>query len=226
MDCAAIFDVDGTLVDSRKIIHDAMQRAFAVHDLDPPSYDQTRRIVGLTLSVAIDRLAPRHVGAKGIEAMTQSYKDEFVKLRQHSADLEPLYAGAQDLLERLKAQGWALGIATGKSRRGLDMLMKKCDWGSLFDAHFCSDDGPGKPDPHMVNANLMKLGMQPSQAVVIGDTSFDMIMSKSAGVHAIGVNWGFHTEPEILGGGADEIASTMDGLGAALDNFARLVEAA
>jgi phosphoglycolate phosphatase len=68
--------------------------------------------------------------------MTQSYKDEFVKLRQHSAELEPLYAGAQDLLERLKADGWALGIATGKSRRGLDMLMKKCDWGALFDAHF------------------------------------------------------------------------------------------
>jgi phosphoglycolate phosphatase len=73
----------------------------------------------------------------------------------------------------------------------------------------------------MVNANLMKLGVQPNQAVVIGDTSFDMIMSKSAGVHAIGVNWGFHTDLEIRDGGADEIVSTMSDLGAALDSFAR-----
>lgn len=221
---AAIFDVDGTLVDSRHVIHTAMQRAFTAYGLTPPEYDDTRRIVGLTLHVAIDRLAPRDLGEAAVMELTEHYKQAFVDMRHEPDNHEPLYGGAAELITSLKDEGWALGIATGKSRRGLDAIMETMGWNDIFDAHYCSDDGPGKPDPHMVNANLMSLGVTADRAVTIGDTSFDMIMSKRANVHAIGVDWGFHTRDEISSGGADHIVSTMDDLRGALTRFAARFE--
>ena len=217
----AIWDVDGTLIDSRYVITAAMEAAFRLCNLTPPAYEQTRKIVGLSLEVAIDRLAPREIDERGLATLVEAYKTEFVKLRNSGQDYEPLYYGMADILSDLKSTGWALGIATGKSRRGLEAVMTRLNWGDIFDANYCASDGPGKPHPFMIQANLVETDTLPQHAVVIGDTSFDMAMAKAAGCAAYGVNWGFHTEEEILKGGADFIFDTPAKLRAALFDFAK-----
>lgn len=220
-----IFDIDGTLVDSRKVISDCMAAAFMRRELAPPSYDQTRKIVGLSLLEAVDRLAPPNLSHDDLLQLVEVYKDEFIS-RRRAGDLhEPLYDGALELLRRLKNANWAIGAATGKSRRGLDAIIKTHGFDDYFDCHFCADDGPGKPHPHMLQANLDALGRPASSSVMIGDTSFDMIMAKAAGVSAYGVDWGFHTTEEIKSGGADMMFSSMDDLGRGLDHFAQTLAA-
>lgn len=220
-----IFDIDGTLVDSRKVISDCMAAAFLRRGLTAPSYNQTRKIVGLSLLEAVDRLAPKDLTHEDLLALVEAYKDEFIS-RRHAGELhEPLYDGAMDLLTDLKNANWDIGVATGKSRRGLDAIIKTHGFGEYFDCHFCADDGPGKPHPHMVQANLDALGRSASSSVMIGDTSFDMIMAKAAGVTAYGVDWGFHTTDEILSGGADVMYSTMADLSAGLTVFAQKLAA-
>lgn len=215
----AIFDIDGTLVDSRYMIQAAMERAFIAHNLIAPKYDQTRTIVGLSLKTAIDRLAPRDISASDLDDLVEGYKTAFMEMRQAGEEHEPLYTGASDLLVNLANSGWTLGIATGKSRRGLDAVMTREDWHDIFACSYCADDGPGKPHPHMVLENLRHTGRTAANAVIIGDTHFDMSMGKAAGVHAIGVDWGFHTASEIVSGGADVMVSTMGELSAALGQF-------
>lgn len=221
----AIFDIDGTLVDSRKVITECMAAAFMRHDLTPPNYNQTRQIVGLSLLEAVDRLAPQGLSHEGLLALVESYKDEFISRRQSGKLHEPLYDGAMALLVALKNADWDIGVATGKSRRGLDAIIASHGFSGIFDCHFCADDGPGKPHPHMVQANLDALGRAASSSVVIGDTSFDMLMAKAAGVSAFGVDWGFHTVSEINAGGADVVLTSMHELERALLNFSNSLAA-
>lgn len=215
----AIFDIDGTLVDSRAMISETMATAFTRFGLTPPDYDATRRIVGLSLMEAIDTLAPRDLDHDGLVKLTALYKDVFIETHNSGRAHEPLYDGAMDLLSSLRGAGWKIGVATGKSRRGLDRVIHSHGFSDYFDAHYCADDGAGKPDPFMVEANLLTLDCAPHHAVMIGDTSFDMIMGKRAGTHALGVSWGFHTVDEITAGGADAVLSTMEALSTSLDRF-------
>lgn len=216
----AIFDIDGTLVDSRAIISGAMRDAFTAHGLTPPTYEQTRRIVGLSLLEAVDRLAPRDMAHEDLLVLVERYKEAFVAARRSGDDHEPLYDGALEVLSGLKNAGWNIGVATGKSRRGLDAVIEKHNFAPFFDAHYCADDGPGKPHPFMVQANLNALDVRPEHAVMIGDTSFDMIMAQAADVATIGVDWGFHTADEVRASGADHLVSTMDNLVQTLSDFA------
>lgn len=215
----AIFDIDGTLVDSRRAISECMAAAFAGQNLTPPPYEVTRKIVGLSLLEAIDRLAPKDLPHERLLSLVEDYKQEFVSRRVAGELHEPLYGGALEVLEGLKASSWDIGVATGKSRRGLDAIISRHGFSDYFDCHFCADDGPGKPHPHMVEANLKAVGCAPCDAVMIGDTSFDMIMAKNAGIGAIGVDWGFHTADEIRSGGADIVLSSMEALTGALESF-------
>ena len=199
-----------------------MQEAFTEHGLEKPSYDVVRSIVGLSLETAIDRIAPRDIDHDNLLELVERYKTAFIRRRQADLLHEPLYDGAIELLETLSKTGWKIGVATGKSRRGLDAIIKTHGFDKYFDCHFCADDGPGKPHPSMIFANLNACGVLPQDAVMIGDTSFDMIMSKEAKVEAIGVTWGFHTSEEIAVGGADHLVDTMDELEAVLVQFSRL----
>ena len=163
-----IFDIDGTLVDSRRVISDCMAAAFVKRDLIPPSYNQTRKIVGLSLLEAVDKLAPPDLSHDDLLKLVDVYKDEFISRRRSGTLHEPLYDGALDLLKSLKEANWDIGVATGKSRRGLDAIIKTHGFNDYFDCHFCADDGPGKPHPHMVQANLDALGQPASSSVMIG----------------------------------------------------------
>tara|TARA_R110000868_G_scaffold35549_1_gene127348 strand:+ start:7787 stop:8482 length:696 start_codon:yes stop_codon:yes gene_type:complete len=216
----AIWDIDGTLVDSRQVIQRAMDRAFHRAGLGGIEYEQTRTIVGLELGEAVGRLAPVDYPAERVAELAVFYKQAFVEMRAEDGFSEPLYAGARQMLERLRDAGWLQGVATGKARRGLDIVFGHHDLHGYFDTLQTVDNGPGKPHPRMVLDALSETGMDVHQAVMIGDTRFDMEMGRNAGVHTLGVSWGFHTPEEIEAGGAHELHHDFDTLGGALDRFA------
>ncbi|MBZ8118433.1 HAD-IA family hydrolase [Roseovarius sp. LXJ103] len=189
-----LFDVDGTLVDSQGDIVAAMNAAFAAQGLDAPGRAEILSIVGLSLEVAIPRLAPALDPARQV-AMVQGYKDAYMVLRAKSgaAESSPLYPGARAALERLSLRPETiLGVATGKSRRGLDKLLEGHGLQRMFTTQQVSDHHPSKPHPSMIHAALHEAGVEAQDAVMIGDTSFDMDMARAAGVAAIGVAWGYH----------------------------------
>jgi phosphoglycolate phosphatase len=214
----AVFDIDGTLVDSRAIITACMDAAFVGAGFEPPGYEKTRRVIGLSLGAGLKYLAPEADETTRTRIL-ESYRDAFFTMRQDPALASPLYEGAADLLESLAADGWTLGIATGKSRRGLEAMMEQFGWRDLFAANFCADDGPGKPHPHMVLENIRVLDADPRQTVVIGDSEHDMAMAVAAGAGAIGVSWGFGTPAEMLAAGAVSVVDKMHDLKVALANW-------
>ncbi len=216
----AVFDIDGTLVDSRAIIQTATEIAFGRMGLVAPVYDQVRRVVGLGLGESLAILAP-DLDASGHHELLEHYKIVFNTLRQESDYHEPLYEGAAKTLARLERGGWRIAMATGKSRRGVESILATHDWHAVFHSTHCAEDGPSKPDPAMVLAAMTALGARPEQTIMIGDSVHDMGMAKAAGVYAQGVSWGFCTREEVLGSGADHCADCFEELDAALDRFAR-----
>lgn len=222
----AVFDVDGTLVDSREVIHRAMTRAFERAGLGEIAYDQVRMIVGLELTEAVLRLAPADYPAERIPELANFYKQAFVEMRAEDGFSEPLYEGARDTVERLADEGWLLGVATGKARRGLDIVFTHHGLHKYFQTFQTVDGGAGKPHPRMVLDAMAETGVDKSRTVMIGDTSWDMLMARAANTHALGVSWGFHTPDEIAEGGAHSIHDEFDQLNAALDAFAETGETA
>ncbi len=216
----AIWDVDGTLVDSRAVIQACMEAAFRESGLPPPDYDATRRIVGLSLQAGIAQLAPPDLGAARLDALVDAYRHTFTRLRADAALHEPMYDGALDVLDRLKQDGWLLAIATGKTHRGLDGLFAKHPIKDYFDTVWCADDGPGKPHPFMVEQSMRALGCAPSQSLMIGDAIHDIAMSRAAGVRALGVSWGFGRADELRDAGADEVHDEFRTLTESLLGFA------
>jgi len=215
----AVFDVDGTLVDSRQVITQAMSRAFKRAGLGEIGYERTRTIVGLELTEAVLRLAPVDYPAERIPQLATFYKQAFVEMRSEDGFSEPLYAGARDTVERLADSGWLLGVATGKARRGLDIVFEHHGLHQYFQTLQTVDGGPGKPHPRMVLDAMGETGAQADETVMIGDTSFDMAMGRAAGATALGVSWGFHTVDEINEGGAHAIHHDFAALDRALDAF-------
>ena len=185
-----IFDVDGTLIDSQAHILGAMSVAFDSIGHPCPSREVVLRIVGLSLPVAVAQLAPE-LSVTAHAELIEGYKSAFSTLRAET--LSPLYPGAQEVLEQLEADRQiVLGIATGKSRRGLDHIMAAHGWAGRFATMQVSDDHPSKPDPSMIAACLRETGLAAHQAVMVGDTRFDMQMARAAGVRGLGVAWGYH----------------------------------
>lgn len=216
----AVFDVDGTLVDSRRSIARAMGAAFEAVGLEDPGYERTRAIVGLSLVDACDGLAPPDLAPETKARLIEAYKEAFIRHRGQPDHHEPLYAGAQETLHRLAADDWLLAVATGKARRGLKALFAAHPIEQYFTTLWCSDDGPGKPHPHMVLEAMRATGVEAEATVVIGDTAHDMAMARAAETQAFGVTWGFHTGEEIAAAGAHAVFDDFDALNAALDAFA------
>jgi phosphoglycolate phosphatase len=214
-----VWDVDGTLVDSRESIFQTAVVAYAELGLPAPTYDAVRQIVGLGLREAFTVLEPQMPDDE-IDRLTQAYRLAFQALRRDPTFVEPLYDGAADTLDRLRADGWKIAIATGKSRNGLETIVRLHGWADLFDSTHCADDGPGKPHPAMVLEAMKALSVPPSRTIVVGDTAHDMRMAKAAGAYAQGVTWGFHTAEEIAEGGADHIADDFATLNRQIDIFA------
>lgn len=203
----AVFDCDGTLVDGQASICAAMDAAFAQAGLPLADHREVRRIVGLSLPHAIRNLAPDADPAIQSHAV-EAYKAAYREARLEGRIEEPLYAGIADLLERLNAAGWALAVATGKSDRGLQACLSGHGLIDMFVSLQTADRHPSKPHPAMLEAALFEAGAQPADAVMIGDTTFDMDMAKAANVRAIGVDWGYHPPAELVEAGAAAIATS------------------
>jgi phosphoglycolate phosphatase len=204
----AIFDCDGTLVDSQADICAAMDAAFIAAALPPPDRSATRRIVGLSLPEAMRRLCPEG-SEKDHAALAQNYRDAFRTRRTAGQVAEPLYEGIAALIEELAGAGWLLGIATGKSDRGLIHCLETHGLTDHFVTLQTADRHPSKPHPSMVEACLVATGATASETAMIGDTSFDMEMAVNAGVRAIGVDWGYHHPRDLVGAGAEAVAGSI-----------------
>ena len=202
----ALFDCDGTLVDSQANICLAMETCFAEAGLPPPPRERTRRVVGLSLVEAMRAIAPEAEEAVHV-ALAESYKIAFQRLRGRGLVEEPLYDGIAELLDRLEAEGWLLGVATGKSDRGLALCLERHGLSGRFVTLQTADRHPSKPHPSMIEAALAETGADAEFSMMIGDTSYDMAMAKAAGVRAVGVAWGYHEAEELLAAGADYVAA-------------------
>jgi phosphoglycolate phosphatase len=211
----AVFDCDGTLVDGQADVCWAMERAFARAGLPAPDTSAVRRIVGLSLPAAVRALAP-DLAEDQNAAVTEFYRSSFRARREEGLLDEPLYDGIAELLRELHGAGWSLAVATGKSDRGLAACLATHGIADLFVSLQTADRHPSKPHPAMLEAALFEAGAQAAQAVMIGDTSFDMLMARSARVRAIGVSWGYHTPEELLSSGAIRVADSAAMLAAAL----------
>ena len=211
-----IFDCDGTLVDGQASICEAMETAFAGADLAPPSRNAIRRIVGLSLPQALRELVP-DASDRQRAVVVDGYKSAFFAARTEGRLHEPLFDGMEDLLRRLHAGGRTLGVATGKSDRGLVSCLRSHGIADLFVTLQTADRHPSKPDPAMLHAAMAEASSTPESAVMIGDTSFDMEMARAAGVRAIAASWGYHAPEELLEFGACGVANTMAELEALID---------
>ena len=205
MNRLALFDCDGTLIDSQVSICLAMEAAFARSGLSAPPRASIRRIVGLSLIEAVARLIPDTDAAlhAGIAA---EYKSAFWQLRADGMVDEPLFDGIADLLAHLAKEGWLLGVATGKSDRGLALALDHHGLTDRFVTLQTADRHPSKPHPSMVATAMAEAGAAPETTVVIGDTSFDIAMALNAGARAVGVAWGYHDTAELIRAGAHAIA--------------------
>ena len=207
-----VFDVDGTLVDSQRLILAAMDRAFGLIGAEPPTHPETLSIVGLSLPEAIRALRPG-LDAATVDALVAGYKSSYNPLRSGDEGAAPLYPGAMAALQALAGMpGLLLGVATGKSRRGLNGLLQAHGLAGYFATTQVSDDHPSKPHPSMLQRCLADTGAK--GGVMIGDTAFDMEMGRAAGFATIGVSWGYHGRERLQQ--ADRVIDSFDQLPAAL----------
>ena len=214
-----IFDVDGTLVDSQGDILAAMRSAFVRAEHPAPDREAILGIVGLSLDVAVRRLVP-DLPADQQDRIVGWYKDAYTDLRAVSgvADSSPLYPDARATLDALHAiPETLLGVATGKSARGLDKLLDGHDLRRLFVTRQVADHHPSKPHPSMLLTALAETGVAPENAVMIGDTSYDMEMARAAGIAGIGVSWGYHRAEALSA--ATAIARDFRDLAGLLDDM-------
>jgi len=214
----AIFDCDGTLVDSGATITAALKASFELNDIPVPPPNVSQRVIGLSLTEAMAALLPERDREQHLR-LAEDYKQAFMSLRAAGQVEEPLFDGVLDLLDALEHDGWLLAVATGKSDRGLKHCLEQHDIHARFVSLQTADRHPSKPHPSMVEAALEASGGDPARTVVIGDTAYDMEMAMNAGVRAIGVSWGYHDSEELLEAGAEAVADTIDELRALLEKL-------
>jgi phosphoglycolate phosphatase len=212
-----LFDCDGTIVDSQASIVAAMNEAFAVAQLPAPTRNKILRVVGLSLPQAMAVLAPSASPSTQI-AITDGYRAAAQRIRQNAAE-DALYPGAAETIAHLATRNdHALGIATGKSMRGVRRLLAHYGWADHFHTLQTADNNPSKPHPAMVDSARAETGIDADRAVMIGDTTFDMEMAKAAGVRAIGVGWGYHAASELTAAGAVTVVMRYDDLIGTIDD--------
>ena len=181
-----IFDWDGTLADSVGRIVLAMNEAAERAGEAPSAEDAIKGIIGLALGEAIWTLYP-HLEPLQVERFRQHYADVYMALDQQPS---PLFDGVVESLDAFRAQGYRLAVATGKARRGLDRVLKANGWEDYFDITRAADETRGKPHPLMLEEILAHCRAEPGQALMVGDSAFDLQMANNAGMHSVAVGYG------------------------------------
>ena len=205
MNRLAIFDCDGTLVDSGATIYRALAETFRQSGIAVPPPVLARRVIGLSLVEAMAGLVPDATADEQVE-LAEAYKRNFMAMRVAGHVEEPLFDGVIDLLDALEADGWLLAVATGKSDRGLKHCLDLHGIHARFVSLQTADRHPSKPHPSMVVQAMADAGAAPATSFVVGDTSFDMAMAAAAGAAPIGAGWGYHDAEELLHAGAVAVA--------------------
>ena len=200
-----IFDCDGTLVDSQNTIVGSMTAAFKDLGYEAPRPEKIRGLIGLSLEKTIRNLLPTPDLVK-VDRLVAAYKKQFFENHvREEVPLDPLFPHADKVLRTLHSEGYQLGVATGKSKRGLEVILEGHKLRDIFVTLQTADEHPGKPHPSMLHQAMMETGMEAHDTLMLGDTSFDMTMAVNAGVHPVGVIWGYHSEDDLRAAGANTI---------------------
>lgn len=183
-----IFDWDGTLMDSIEKIVACVKAAADDCHLPVPSTNAIRHIVGLSLDIAMAKLCPNATQEQQV-AMVNAYRQQYLFINKLET---PFYPGIKSWLNDLKKQGYILAVATGKGRNGLDRLLDTFALQDLFTVTYCADQTASKPNPLMLHRILDDLNLDASQALMVGDTSYDLEMANNANIDCLGVSYGVH----------------------------------
>jgi phosphoglycolate phosphatase len=211
-----IFDCDGTLVDSQHAICAAMGHAFSTLGLPTPGRSEMLGVVGLSLPQVFATLAGHHPAAVQAE-LAELYRSDFPGKRAATMG-DPLYAGIAEVVEELAARDdIVLGIATGKSRRGVARILEREGWHGRFLTIQTADDHPSKPHPSMILRAMQETDANPASTLMVGDTTYYIEMARSAGVGAIGAGWGYHEPQRLVQAGAHDVVAASSALLAAID---------
>ena len=214
-----IFDCDGTLVDSQHMIVAAMTQAYRAHELPVPRREVLLSVVGLSLIEAFTKLGEGQ-NQFPAESLAEHYRDAFHAMRGPGAPVEPLYPGAAEAIAELTQRGdVVLGVATGKSQRGVRLVLGHHGLLEHFITIKTADDAPSKPDPEMVLAAMREAGAEPDDTIVVGDTAYDMAMARAAGASGIGVTWGYHPRTALESAGAVAVIDRFEKLLPTLDSI-------
>lgn len=211
-----VFDMDGTLIDTHGLIAEHMATAFAGNGLPEPTPYDVRQIIGLSLPIAIARLAASS-DATVVDRLVESYRTAYRESLEHNADREPLFPGARAALDRLRnSPDTLLGIATGKGLAGVHRILGNHGLAGHFVTLQTPDHNPSKPDPSMLLRAMAETGSSPKETIMIGDTVFDIELAVNAGCQSVGVTWGYHDPADLIRAGAGAMIDSYDELDAAL----------
>ena len=202
-----VFDWDGTIIDSASTIAQCIQQAAADLGLQVPTREQASHVIGLGLHDALRHAVPG-LPPERVPEFVERYREHF-RAREHEMGL---FAGMRDLLESLHAKK-VLGIATGKSRRGLDRSLEATRLKPYFRASRCADETHPKPHPAMLLELMGELDVPAAGALMIGDTSHDLEMARAAGVDALAVTYGAHAEQNLRSCGPRACVGSVQELG-------------
>jgi phosphoglycolate phosphatase len=186
-----VFDWDGTLMDSEAQIVSCLRAVVRDLSLDPMDDETLRNVIGLGLREAIDALVPGR-DEDFYQAFITRYRNHWFNSGESN-----LFAGVCEMLDTFRQQQLLLGVATGKSRRGLNRVLGETGLASCFDATRCADEAPSKPHPQMLLDLMDQLGVTPAQTIMVGDTEYDMEMATNAGAAKIAITTGVHSEQRL-----------------------------
>lgn len=204
-----VFDCDGTLIDTQAAIVSAIRAAFKDQGIQIPAGINLQRLIGLRLEEVIVRLAPRLRAAEVIR-MAERYRDHYAVISQDIAYESRLFEGIEEAVMALRRAGNLIGIVTGKSRSGLYRVLDAHGIFDLFDILKTAEDGPGKPNPSLLNDAMREVKATAERTLMIGDTCFDMETAVRAGATPVGVTWGYHDVQELKEAGAVHIVDRAE----------------
>lgn len=216
----AVFDLDGTLLDSASSIVEGVRACWSACGFPEPDPDHVRRIIGLPWEESIRALIPDAGPAEF--ARIRNYHDQVARgLRPRPPRNQTLFPGAVETLDALEEAGYLLSIITSRSNGRLADLLAEQGIGTRFVALKTVDHGPGKPNPHLMLQTLSETGVDAADAVMVGDTTFDILMAKNAGTAAVGVSWGVHERHELTEAGAAHVVDAFHEIPPTLDRLTR-----
>lgn len=219
-----VFDMDGTLIDGQHHIQYAMRESFTALGLPEPDAEKVRAIVGLTLEDAFARLHPEPESEAQFLRLIGHFKETAFALRRRPDYSEPLYESVKEVIAELDGPEVCLGIATGRARRGVDFSLDLHGLSHHFVTIQTVDNNAGKPHPEMLQRAMAEVGAEPEETVMIGDTSYDMLMARAARCRALGVAWGYHPREELQAAGAEHLAERFGEIPGLLTRFRRSEE--